>query len=126
MPFAPKRPCKEHGCPALVDRGYCDRHQRVQRVRVERSRESSCKRGYDRTWRKQREVELAAEPLCRECLKHGRTTPATIRDHIIPHRGDPVLFRDPANRQSLCKSCHDIKTASEDGGFGNQRTAART
>jgi 5-methylcytosine-specific restriction protein A len=29
------------------------------------------------------------------------------------------LFWDKRNHQALCKRCHDEKTASEDGGFGN-------
>ncbi|WP_336801465.1 HNH endonuclease [Kaistia sp. MMO-174] len=28
-------------------------------------------------------------------------------DHITPHRGDPRLFWDPSNLQTLCKPCHD-------------------
>jgi 5-methylcytosine-specific restriction protein A len=39
--------------------------------------------------------------------------PATVVDHIVPHRGDPVLFWDEANWQGLCKLCHDAKTARE-------------
>jgi len=31
-----------------------------------------------------------------------------VVDHIVPHRGDQELFRDPANWQALCKLCHDI------------------
>ena len=39
-------------------------------------------------------------------------------DHITPHKGDKALFWQRANWQPLCKQCHDIKTAIEDGGFG--------
>jgi 5-methylcytosine-specific restriction protein A len=38
---------------------------------------------------------------------------AEVVDHIRPHRGDWALFIDPGNHQSLCKSCHDRKTAAE-------------
>ena len=41
-----------------------------------------------------------------------------VVDHIIPHKGDKVLFWDRSNWQPLCKTCHDTKTAREDGGFG--------
>jgi len=44
---------------------------------------------------------------------------ATVVDHIKPHRGDKTLFWERSNWQALCKQCHDIKTAKEDGGFGN-------
>jgi len=48
-------------------------------------------------------------------LKAERVAPATVVDHIEPHKGDEELFYDINNLQSLCKSCHDRKTAKEDG-----------
>jgi len=45
-------------------------------------------------------------------------TNATVVDHIIPHKGDYKLMYDQNNLQSLCKYHHDVKTATEDGGFG--------
>jgi 5-methylcytosine-specific restriction protein A len=41
-----------------------------------------------------------------------------VVDHIVPHKGEKVAFWNRANWQPLCKRCHDIKTATEDGGFG--------
>lgn len=55
--------------------------------------------------------QLNKEPLCRECAKTDRDTPATEVDHIIPHRGNWQLFCDVKNLQSLCRSCHNAKTA---------------
>jgi 5-methylcytosine-specific restriction protein A len=46
-------------------------------------------------------------------------TSATVVDHIIPHKGDMAIFWNKSNHQALCKTHHDIKTASEDGGFGH-------
>ena len=43
-------------------------------------------------------------------MKEGKLTPATVVDHIVPHRGDPRLFWDEKNWQPLCKECHDRKT----------------
>lgn len=66
--------------------------------------------GYsDRRWRLIRKAVLMKEPLCRECAKHDRITPANEIDHID---GDP-MNNDPRNLQPLCKSCHSRKTASE-------------
>jgi len=45
------------------------------------------------------------------CQRDGRTNPASVVDHIIPHRGVAALFWDQSNWQSLCKRCHDRKTA---------------
>jgi hypothetical protein len=71
---------------------------------------------YDRRWRRRRERQLRAEPLCRLCLAlRGRTVEATIADHVVPHRGDPELFE--GELQSLCAPCHDSwKRAIEEGG----------
>ncbi|WP_338042346.1 HNH endonuclease [Paenibacillus alba] len=62
---------------------------------------------------------LSKHPLCLDCLKKNRVTAATVIDHIIPHKGNRILFWDQENWQPMCGSCHGIKTASEDGGFGN-------
>jgi 5-methylcytosine-specific restriction endonuclease McrA len=49
--------------------------------------------------------------LCAMCglVTYGRSPAPTsaVCDHIRPHRGDAVLFRDPANLQTLHKACHD-------------------
>ena len=60
-----------------------------------------------KAWHKLRAAQLRDEPLCRMCKASGRLTPATIVDHIIPHKGDEALFYDRANLQSLDKQCHD-------------------
>ena len=69
-------------------------------------------RGYDARWRKARKAFLQKHPLCAECLKKGKATPATVVDHIVPHRGDQKLFWDQSNWQPLCKEHHDKKTGS--------------
>lgn len=65
------------------------------------------KRLYGYKWSKARALHLTANPLCVKCLARDRITAATVVDHIVPHKGDPQLFWDPANWQSLCKPCHD-------------------
>ena len=40
--------------------------------------------------------------------------PASVVDHIIPHRGDESLFWDQTNWQSLCKQCHDSAKQKEE------------
>jgi 5-methylcytosine-specific restriction protein A len=63
-------------------------------------------------WQKVRAAHKAAHPLCAECRRQGRTTTATVVDHIQPVRlgGD---FWAAANHQSLCTPCHQAKSASE-------------
>lgn len=66
-------------------------------------------------WRKKAKAQLAAEPLCRMCRADGRTTAATIADHLDPHRGDETLFWF-GELQSLCKPCHDSAKQREEKG----------
>lgn len=75
-------------------------------------KETAYARGYDARWRRRREQQLRAEPLCAYCLRSGRAVEATVADHITPHRGDPALFEGPL--QSLCASCHSSAKAKEE------------
>jgi 5-methylcytosine-specific restriction enzyme A len=83
------------------------------------TRSSSCERGYNYRWRKARIAYLIAHPLCVECSAEGRVEQAVVVDHIIPHKGNRELFWNKNNWQSSCIRHHNIKTAKEDGGFGN-------
>lgn len=78
---------------------------------LQRDTRTACQRGYDRRWRKARLAYLQAHPLCRQCHLFGRTTEATVVDHVRPHRGNERLFWDEGNWAPLCKPCHDAKTA---------------
>ena len=69
---------------------------------------------YDSKWSKSAKLFLIQHPLCVYCLQIGKTTEATIVDHIIPHLGNVELFNDPNNRQALCKHCHDSVKAKEE------------
>lgn len=86
------------------------------------ARPDATKRGYGARWKRERLLYLQAHPLCVECLKRGRVVPATVVDHVVPHKGDYQRFWDAAgNWQSLCSGCHNRKTVREDGGFGRER-----
>lgn len=66
-------------------------------------------------WQKLRLMQLRREPLCVMC--RPQVTIATVADHIIPHRGDPALFWNPDNLQSLCSAHHNSdKQRIEKGG----------
>ena len=121
--MAAKRPCRWPGCGRACHGGYCDRHAdaaRQEQAEKDQARGTSAQRGYGYKWQKASKAYLAAHPLCVHCKERDVVTPATVVDHIIPHRGDMTLFWDRSNWQSLCKTHHDIKTATEDGGFGRK------
>lgn len=70
-------------------------------------RGSAASRGYGHAWRKAREGFLRSHPLCVMHQRQGKSVPATVVDHITPHRGDMGLFWDKGNWQALCAACHD-------------------
>ena len=76
-----------------------------------------------RKWRAYSQAFRAANPLCCRCREAGRFIPTQVCDHIVSHRGDLGKFWDTANHQPLCKRCHDLKSAKEDGG-GRQNLPA--
>ena len=120
MPTWPKHPCRYPGCAKLTANRYCEEHTKLASQQYEKyGRDPAARRRYGSAWRKLRAQFLSGHPLCEECRRDGRLTPATVVDHIIPHKGNRDLFWDEKNWQALCKPCHDRKTAKEDGGFGN-------
>lgn len=61
-------------------------------------------------WRKLREVYMHEQPICEECLKQGKITPAEDVHHIrSPFKGGEInwsLLLDHGNLMSVCKKCH--------------------
>lgn len=92
-------------------------------------------------WRGKKGLRLAhlgREPVCRYCRQRGIVNDGSLKaggeqqddmrrrflvvDHIVPHRGDPDLFWDPVNLQTLCPDHHDVvKQREEVHGFSNAR-----
>ena len=120
MTTAAKRPCNHPGCGVLLPYGerYCAPHQKARQQRSDDQRGNSSERGYTSAWQRARAAYLSAHPLCVKHEAKGEVVAASVVDHIIPHRGNWTVFWDSTNWQSLCKQCHDIKTATHDGAFG--------
>lgn len=129
MPF---KPCRFPSCSVLLPVGagqpaYCDKHRRhgeeskrnPKRDRTrERERQGAHARGYDHRWRRASKSFLANNPFCVICAARPYPlsvipVPATVVDHVKPHRGDKELFWDETNWQALCTPCHNRKTARE-------------
>ncbi len=70
-------------------------------------RGTSASRGYGSRWQKARATFLARNPLCCCCKANDRIVEATVVDHVIPHRGDMVLFWRSDLWQGLCNDCHE-------------------
>lgn len=117
------RPCASPGCRdfAITGQRFCAKHisaYKAERQQTDRQRGTRTERGYSNAWLKASKTFLIVHPLCAECQRMGRVTPATEVDHIIPHKGNKKLFWDTKNWQPLCHTCHSRKTVKEDGGFG--------
>ncbi|MFI5410153.1 HNH endonuclease signature motif containing protein [Kaistia sp. UC242_56] len=59
------------------------------------------------------------------CQAQGRAAPATVVDHIRPHRGDAELFWNADNWQSLCAHHHskDKQSQERQAERGNRRSS---
>ena len=112
MAMKPLKPCQKPGCCALTREGYCQAHKPRKAPRRESAQWHNL---YSLPiWKDDlRPSQLLREPFCRACAAQGKRVRATVADHIVPHRGDMKLFTDRRNLQSLCKRCHDRKTAGE-------------
>lgn len=116
MPSALLRACAAPGCPELVPSGMCANHTRATDAR----RGTAASRGYDYRWAQYSAAWLRKHPLCGErvdgelhhehsrCAREGRTTAATLTDHIVAVASGGS-FWDATNHQSLCASCHGAK-----------------
>ena len=59
-------------------------------------------------WKRKRQVILKRDSyLCKECLRYGKTTPATSVHHIKPVESNPELKYDNKNLYSCCNECHN-------------------
>ena len=112
MPFRAPSVC---GCGRVVAAGQrcaCKSvadHER--RAANDAKRPSARARGYDTKWDRERASFLQANPRCRLC-----DDPASVVDHVVPHRGDKKLFWSRSNWQPLCQHCHNsTKQAFEKG-----------
>ena len=57
-------------------------------------------------WQKIRKQHMDQHPLCVMCEADGKIVLAKICDHVVPHRGNEIMFY-AGPFQSLCKLHHD-------------------
>ena len=72
-------------------------------------------------WRALRDVYIKQNPICEECIKKGKVTPAQDVHHIkSPFSKNNVnqqLLLDYNNLMSLCKQCHAEIHNRQEGKF---------
>jgi 5-methylcytosine-specific restriction protein A len=104
--------CRYPGCKTLLDEpGYCVKHKRPANTAKPFENASRSNEPFYHTvrWRKLRKEHLRENEYCIRCGSKESLT----ADHIIPPSGDESLFFDAANLQTLCDTCHRIKTQRE-------------
>ena len=105
MPRKPKRPCSYPGCSRLTDGRYCDEHRQIAVCHYNKyQRDPDTRQRYGRAWRRIRTLYIQTHPLCEQCDKEGRLTPAEEVHHILPLAVGGT--HDENNLMALCKSCH--------------------
>lgn len=100
--------CKKTGCNKFATKnGFCEEHQYMF-VDKRKAHLPHCPEAYNNEWRKVRNAYFNDHPLCEDCEKRGRTTPAREIHHIIPiENGGGRL--DVDNLISLCSACHHLR-----------------
>lgn len=116
MPAKQLKPCRK--CKKALTRcrsGYCEQCKPADETNWsgwQKQKGNRHERGYGNAWQKLRLTILDRdEHLCQKCLAQGVFTRGTHIDHITPKSKGGT--DDPANLQTLCKPCHDHKTATE-------------
>jgi 5-methylcytosine-specific restriction endonuclease McrA len=66
-----------------------------------------------RRWQHRAKLQLTEFPLCAMCLARKVIIPATVADHITPHKGDHQSFYW-GELQSLCQHCHSSRKKQQE------------
>ncbi|WP_410169954.1 HNH endonuclease [Aeromonas caviae] len=111
--------CSYPGCSVVSPTPRCEKHPyekpkrtNIKRLDFEYAADNSHIYNSQR-WRNLRNAHIIKEPLCAHCLRYEIITPAAVVDHVIEISDDPSRAFDPTNLQSLCASCHQVKTLEE-------------
>ena len=119
-PRKPPKPCRYPNCSELTSDRYCDKHKKEIDSKYSRTSRPFKHLYSTSRWKKLRKEFLQDHTLCEECKRNGVIKIAEVVDHIEAHKGDELLFWNQNNWQALCKHHHDVKTAKEDGRFGEK------
>jgi 5-methylcytosine-specific restriction protein A len=123
MPQKMLRPCYKQGCPNLTREKYCEQHAYLgERERADSqkrynrfSRDKDAQKFYQSAaWQNIRALKISRTPYCEQCYAEGRMIFAEIVDHKV-EIADGGAKLDIANLTSLCRACHNRKTAAERG-----------
>lgn len=106
------KPCKEPGCPGLVegDGRYCEKHKELEKSHNFGSKWQEKLTFYNSAgWRKFRLYILSKNPICQECKKKF----SRVVHHLKTAREFPELRFKEDNVEALCDSCHNKESQRE-------------
>ena len=86
--------------------------EKARKRRYNQNRPAWYKWYFKPRWKALRAAQLHMQPNCMRCGEK-----AQVVDHRISHKGREEFFYNADNLTSLCKRCHDSKTAREDSNF---------
>lgn len=119
MPVVPKSTkCGHLGCKQTRSRynSYCLDHGGKNEIKSDKRIQA--KQLYnDKKWHSVRSIQLGIQPLCQSCLVDGHVRLASDVDHVFAWNSvgnDSFLIN---LFQSLCHSCHSLKTGLEQKGI---------
>ncbi len=108
MTLSPAKPCTYPGCRNFsLNGGRCEDHRKKERADYDWRRDRFSperKVIHSNTWRKIRIIKLNSNPLCEECLKTNKETPATL----VHHKDKNEFNNDYDNLLSVCNRHHEI------------------
>ena len=93
-------------CGAVVD-GGCARCRTTPGTST--TYKTTKQRGYGADWKDLSERYRRNHPLCEDCLKDDKVTPASEVHHIVPISVDPTQRMTWSNLVALCTTCHDAR-----------------
>ena len=108
------RTCAIFGCQKapIYRKSYCKEH--AQNNPMDYSRNA----GYrSASWKTTRGNTLSSGCLCESCKQYGRITNATVVDHVWNWKKIDSVALVANWFQSLCVSCHSVKTSLESRGI---------
>lgn len=108
MPRAPRPGCSYPGCSKRAAEGssYCEEHRMaVNKDYEEHGRHYKAHKRYGRNWKRIRDRYIRMHPLCEECMKNNKATPATQVHHIKTIAAGGT--NEFSNLESVCDACHN-------------------
>lgn len=123
MPTAPLGYCLSIGCNQIriKDKKFCLDHIKQTTTTEEKARNRINSKVYNTNWKRLRLQQLAAFPLCQDCLEMipSRIQASQEVHHVKEAKEYPELMFDTDNLRCLCVSCHSKLTKANSNNKSN-------